>query len=141
MHEFQKRLHPIIDDICLPLLILNHDEDALFEARDASGFYIQNLQRILSPETETPNHAKMHAWNTVYFMIEDYGDLMPKMAMLDPNQYRLKSAMYLIIINFGFTDISSEAMLALQQDAEIYKSDIADLDRETHARWIREFNN
>ena len=137
MHDFQKDLHPIIDVICLPLLVINYDADALLEIREATGSYIQQLQRILKPETETINHAKMHAWNTINFMIEDYGDFMPKMMISDPTHYRLKHAIYLIAKSFDYPDIPIETMMALETDEETYKKEFEVIDKEIYAQLLK----
>jgi len=140
MHDFQRDLHPIIDEIFLPLIVINFDENALLEIREATGFYIQRLRKILKPETETMNHAKMHAWNTFSFIIEDYGEFKPKMATSDPTHWRLNHAMYLIAKYFDCPDIPIEVMIAIEEREETYKETFEVIDREFYAHLVKNNN-
>ena len=138
MKEFQKRYHEILDTVIIPLILINHDESSPVEIRSAVCDYIERLQKILEPVTETENQAKMHAWNVIDWMIEDYGRFMPLMTTLHPTHFRLKHAAYHLIKEFQFQDITPDVMEALESNELMYLKDYKDLDGRIYQQMTRE---
>lgn len=135
-HDFQEMLHPIIDKICIPLLIINHDDTAPELVRSNSSDYLERLHEILESSTETLNHAKMHAWNVLSWMIDDYSEMMPLMPLQDANHSRLKHVMYLLAKEFDYQELPKQVLDALEKNEEKYISDLQSHDDVTYQRLI-----
>jgi len=138
-HLKHHSLHPIVDKICTPLVLVNHDETNPYSVREDSAAYIDRLYKILSPETESINQAKAHAWNVLVWMIEDYSKTT-EMPTSHATHFRLKHAMYLIVQEFDYPDLPKDALDALKLNEAMYKLDLKEQDEQLYRKIIDGFN-
>jgi len=139
-HDFQKKLHPIIDKICIPLLLINHDDAAPERLRDRVCDYLEQLNKILDPSTETHNHAKAHAWNVLTWMVEDYSDIMSTIPAVNANHFRFKHVIYLIAKEFDYQDLPAEVFDALDVNEKTYMSDWKVHDESVYRQLVNKYN-